>query len=119
MYSKAQLAALVADGRMNKEIALRVAGEQTNLRKLIRNILSRGLVVSVNDGGEWPVKRSGSFKEICDNLMACDEEQLVIRDSEGVRVGWFYLVYGNSADEIICDHTANELCEEIYNAVFP
>lgn len=34
---------------------------------------------------------------------------------DGFRVGWFWLIYGNGPGELIADHTANDVCDGIYN----
>jgi hypothetical protein len=74
------------------------------IRALVTAVLSKGLTVSVYDGGAWPVKRSSDISTIMSALHSTDEEELMIRDATR-RVGSVYLIYGNQPWEVIADHT--------------
>lgn len=94
-------------------------GERTVARKLVRTLLGKGLSISVYDSEEWTVKQSTNGAEILNALATTDEDQLLVRDAEGDKVGWFYLVWGNdpSGEELIADHTDNDLCNWAANEV--
>lgn len=94
-------------------------GERTVARKLVRTLLGKGLSISVYDSEEWTVKQSTNEAAILYALATTDEDQLLVRDAEGDKVGWFYLIWGNDPDgsELIADHSDNELCNEIYDEV--
>lgn len=94
-------------------------GERAYATKLVRNLLSRGLSVSVNDGEEWTVERSQSEAVILNALCTTGEDELIASDDSGARKGWFMLVWGNADDgeELIADCTANALCETVMNEV--
>lgn len=94
-------------------------GERTVARKLVRTLLGKGLSISVYDSEEWTVKQSTNEAEILNALATTDEDQLLVRDAEGDKVGWFYLVWGNdpSGEELIADHTDNDLCNWAANEV--
>jgi len=85
---------------LNVELQTRAA------RKFVRMALDRGYVVSVFDGEEYTVRQSNDFKEITEALWSTDEDALIIRKNvSGDRIGRAWLVYGNSAHELIADWT--------------
>jgi hypothetical protein len=95
-----------------KKIDRRIAGEKAVVRAAVRNAIKLGHAVSLYDGEEWCVKGSTSEKEVMENIYATDMETLSFRNSTGV-VGKVYLVYGNSASEVISDHTDSEAVDII------
>ena len=94
-------------------------GERCYARKLVRNLLSRGLSVSVFDGGEWTVVRSRKEGEILEALATTDMDELIASDDAGARKGWFQLIWGNDPDgsELIADCTNNDLCTRVCDDV--
>jgi hypothetical protein len=96
------------------------AGEARVARKLIRAALARELSLSVNDGEEWTVKRSRNYREIVDALATTGEDILRMTAPTGDRIGSFVLIYGNdeSGEELIADHTDNDICERMYRAAY-
>lgn len=63
---------------------------------LLRAALADGLVVSVNDGGDWPVRRSRNLREILVAINSVCESTIVLRDGPGmtgrvVGVAWLCL----------------------------
>jgi hypothetical protein len=96
------------------------AGEARVARKLIRAALAEGWSVSVNDGEAWTVKRSTKEREIIDALATTEEDYIRIRAADGERQGTFHLVYGNdeSGEELIADHTDNDICERLFRAAY-
>jgi hypothetical protein len=96
-------------------------GELFYVRKLVRNILSRGYSISVNDGEEWTVVDSRIEATILDALDTTEEDTIKFKDDlDGKVMGIFYLVYGNDpeGEEVVCDYTANRMCERIWQEVF-
>jgi hypothetical protein len=98
------------------------AGEARVARKLVKAALAAGYTVSVNDGEEWTVKRSTRETEILDALATTDEDRLLLRNPTandiGDIIGSFWLIYGNdeSGEELISDHTDNDICDRLYRA---
>lgn len=93
-------------------------GEGRVARRLVTAALAAGYSVTVNDGAETTVHRSTRAREIIDALATTDEDILVIRDAAGVRVGAFWLIYGNacSGEKLIADYTDNDACHALYTA---
>lgn len=86
---------------------------------LVQICLNKGYFISVNDGEEWVVRRSKALDEIIDALGSTDGDRLHCYDSElhlegHASKGWFDLIYGNDPDELVSDHLANDVCEEIW-----
>ncbi|RWM32596.1 MAG: hypothetical protein EOR77_21435 [Mesorhizobium sp.] len=91
--------------------------EQKIVRALIKKALGLGYLVSVYDGEEWAVKKSGDYEKITAEIAATDETQLIFRKAEdGSKVGWLMLVHGNDED-VICDHTANDAMDQLVEGV--
>jgi hypothetical protein len=97
-------------------------GERAVARRLIKAALAAGYTISVDDGEEITVKRSSKLKAITDALATTGEDTLQLYAADPSKtVGWhgagrFYLVWGNAEDgsELISDHTANNLCEDLW-----
>jgi hypothetical protein len=84
-------------------------------RKLISLALSKGYLISVNDGEEWTVKKSNKASEILEALCSTGQDTLLFRDAEGNRLGVFDLVWGNSDEELVADYSANEAMDNLFN----
>jgi hypothetical protein len=82
---------------------------------LVDLILASGLSVSVFDGEEWTLKRSTSGTAIKEALETTGEDYLKLYDASGTYAGWLYLVWGNSAPELVADYSANETVDAIWN----
>jgi hypothetical protein len=81
--------------------------EDAIVKRLVKDTLAAGYVISVNDGEEFTVKRSADETEILTALHTTDEDYLHIRKpGEKSRVGWVRLIWGNDAD-VISDYTDN------------
>jgi len=94
------------------------SGERGVATRLVRAAIHAGYTVSVYDGGEYTVKRSRQVRQILEALGSTEEDVLVIRDSEGARLGALSLIWGNDAtgEELIADHTDKPEIEALYNA---
>lgn len=104
---------LVAEVAGYKALDRRIAGEKAVVRAAVRNAIKLGHTVSVYDGEEWAVKRSISEKEVMAEIYATDMETLAFRKLDGELVGKLYLVYGNSASEVMSDWSDCEGMEKI------
>lgn len=117
----------------DEKIRTRILIERAIIRRAVRDILAShdgAYCISVNDGEDWPVKRSRDLDEIMADIGQCDEESIRIRKvdspSGSVSSGNVYFVYGNDGWDVIADHTdsllvtellagANELADELGN----
>ena len=88
-------------------------------RALVDAILSRGHVITVNDGMFYTVKRSSDRAAILDALAGTEADTLIVRDANGTKLGSFFLVYGNGPDELIADYTFNPFCEAMAKRACP
>jgi len=96
-------------------------GEEFYVRKLVRNILSRGYSISINDGEEWTIVDSRREETIMGALGTTEMDYLKMRDPlDSKALGTFMLIYGNDpeGDEVVSDHTDNRLCNTIWREVF-
>jgi len=95
-------------------------GERFYVLKLVRNILSREYVISVNDGEDWTVTRSSDEGQIMAALGTTEMDTIQFRDEFDDKImGRFVLIYGNDPEgsEVIADHTDNRMCNNIWREV--
>jgi len=95
------------------------AGELRAARRLVKNALKAGYVVSVNDGGEFVVKRSNDARAIVAALGSTGEDYLTFRNAETFeKVGMVMLVWGNDpkGEELFADYTDNEAINALVKA---
>ncbi len=87
------------------------AGQAKACRALVAAILAdpAGFVVSTQDGEEWVVIRSRDEAEILASLGSTGEDRIAVMTPERVKVGTFWLVWGNSdnGEELIADWSWN------------
>ena len=104
---------------MTKAMEYATAGERTVARKLVRTLLDKGLSISVNDGEEWTVKSSRKESEILNALCTTGEDIIRIRNDDGEIMGQFLLIWDNddNGEELIADHTDNDICNWAANEV--
>ena len=93
---------------MTKALEFANKGDAKAARKLINMVLAKGWLVSVNDGEEWVLKASKDKAAILAALTSTGEDYLIFRDSEGNKIGFMYLVWGNAPYELVSDCSANE-----------
>lgn len=90
------------------------------VHNILKLILNDGYVISVYEDSNCLLALSDSIIDIKNELASTGEDVLRIREiQEGgpsKMVGWFHLIYNNgtAALECICDYSANEYCESIY-----
>ena len=70
--------------------------------RLVRAALARGYMISINGGKDFPVKRSSDAEQIIGALASTDQDQLVLYDGEGERVGSILLIWGKG-DALLSD----------------
>jgi hypothetical protein len=94
-------------------------GERRVARALVRMLLEADCAVSVDDGGEFTVKRSRSFRQITNALATTGEDTLWVRDFDGRRLGFILLVWGNNetGEELIADYTASHFLDCIVESI--
>lgn len=86
-------------------ICARLRMERRIVRKIAQAMLAAGFSVSVNDGEEIPVDRSRKLSEIMDGCFSVDEEWLIAYREDRSRVGFVFLVYGNSGFDVVNDYS--------------
>lgn len=96
------------------------AGERTYARKLVRNLLSRGLSVQVKDEEETLLPASRKEADILAELAHSGENFLRAFNDAGDHVGSFYLIWGNDPEgsELVADYSDNALCEAVWHEVY-
>jgi hypothetical protein len=85
------------------------ANERRIARQLVKDILTAGHTISVHDGEDFAIKRSADAAAILKELAQTGADNLIIRRTDGERVGFVSLVWGNDCD-LISDHSD---CPEI------
>jgi hypothetical protein len=94
----------------------RIEVEMKIARALVVEAIAAGYGVGVHNGEEHTVKNSTDIEEIVGALGDVDEEHLIMYQ-DGKRMGWIFLVYGNSGWDVVCDYTTD--LEEIVAKVQP
>lgn len=80
-------------------------------KHLVKHSLNKGFSVSVWDGEEWQVKRGTKYQAIIDAIESVEEAQIVIRDAEGVKMGWALVIPSLDDDETVADYTCTDFME--------
>jgi len=115
-FAEAVARVIERDGPQSS-VAKRIRIEGRIVRKLIKSFLAfPGNTVSVYDGEDWCLVKSSKYAEIMAALNSTDEDQLIVRDAAGMKLGWVYLVYGNDGYDVISDYTVS--LEPIMKKVF-
>lgn len=82
--------------------------ERRIAKAIVKDALAKGWSISVNDGGEWTVKRSTDAKTVLSALASTDSDTLMFREvGTGWIVGKIVLIWGNEED-LLSDHTDHE-----------
>jgi hypothetical protein len=85
----------------------KMATERSNFLKLVDAAIERGCTISVNDGEDFPVKRSQDGAAIFAAANAVGEASLIVRYENGVLAGTILVVWGNSPEELFADYSDN------------
>lgn len=73
---------------------------------LLTDLLAAGYRISVDDGGDLPVKAASDKAVILEALDSTGSDILLChRGLDSEPVGWVHLVYGNSGYDVIADYT--------------
>ena len=79
---------------------------------LVNYALDNGFTVSVFDGEEWSTVKSTSFNDITNDIEGVEEANIVIRDANGIKVGWALVsAFGLEPDETVVDCTMTPFME--------
>jgi hypothetical protein len=105
--------------RGERKLAKRIMIERRICFALVKQVLADGHALSVFDSEEWTVKSSRDEKLIRHALFTTDGDELVVRDLDNKRLGWFQLTYGNDGYDVIGDYTDNEYCQSVYDRLEP
>lgn len=90
----------------DKRIARRQRIERAIVRRVVKDALAAGYVLSVDDGGdELAVEEATKTKPVMDALLNTDDDTLILRRND--ERGWVRFVYGNSGWDVINDYTTN------------
>ena len=95
-----------------KEVDQRISNEKMIVRKVVKNAIALGYTVSLYDGEEWTVRKSSNVAAVMDAVQSTDSDTLSFR-KDGEKVGSVWLVYGNSASEVIADYSDVEEVQTI------
>lgn len=92
----------------------RIKNETKVVRKIVERAIRLGYIVSVYDGEEYCVKRSTDKALIMASVYSTDMDRLHFRNATtGEMIGSVLLVYGNSASEVMADHTDVAMVDDI------
>lgn len=108
-----------ATERGERNLAKRIMIERRICFALVKQVLADGHALSVFDSEEWTVKSSRDEKLIRAALFTTESDELVVRDVDNNRLGWFQLTYGNDGYDVIGDYTANDYCQSVYDRLEP
>lgn len=83
--------------------------ERQVLVPLVEDILAAGYAIAVWDGDNFAIKASRDEETIFAAMASTDEDRLYLYEpgKDGARLGWIYLVYGNSGWDVVSDYTTN------------
>lgn len=93
-----------APSESHRRVAVRIAGERDIARHLLHSLVSQGLQVGGSDGDEEYEYRA-DWESLYAVLFDTDEFFVNVLGDGGE--GWIHLVYGNSPEEMISNHTIN------------
>lgn len=87
----------------------RAADELSVLKFACEIAIAAGYSVSLQDGEDWTVQRSQDVDVLVAAAQTTDEDRLRFRkvNEVGTPIGTIWFVYGNSASEVIADHSVN------------
>lgn len=70
------------------------------IRAIATKVVENNYTISVFDGEEYPVKKSGNVEDIMSAVGATDETTFRIRNEGGETIGFIYFVHGNGEDVV-------------------
>lgn len=97
-----------------KDIDMRIQREKGVVRSIVSSAIAQGYSVSLHDGEEWAIKQATTVQQIMQGIMTTDCDKLLFRKiGQSVPCGSVFLVYGNSASEVMNDWTDSTEMETI------
>ena len=90
--------------------------------QLISMILASdtGITVSIDCGEEFTIKNSDNKLDILKEMGATGEDFVIVK-KDGVKLGWFYLIFCNGSEGdpmiLISNYSSNVYCDSIWNAL--
>ncbi|MGV8919528.1 MAG: hypothetical protein ACOH2R_17305 [Pseudomonas sp.] len=103
--------------------AERLIGERKVLRKLLKAIVGSGYQFRIHNGEDFECEATQDVQAGIDCCMATDEDHVMVYrvrpdDHTLERIGSFWLVYGNSAEEVIADYGTSDSMESMFSRWF-
>jgi hypothetical protein len=80
-------------------------------KSLVKYALANNCTVSVFDGEEWAQKRGTGYNSIIADIESVEEAQIVIRNSEGDKMGWALILTGLDDDETVADYSISDFMQ--------
>ena len=88
----------------DKSVRVRRQIELAVVRHMLGQLLAAGHPITVNDGEDFPVKRSTDIEAIIQAAFAVDECWLSVHKGKKELLGVIYLVFGNDGWDVIADY---------------
>lgn len=90
--------------------------ERAICEQIVTSALARHFRITVHDEEEEVLARSTDRSAIIDSMFGTEMETLVFfaPAPDDTKIGYFSLIYGNDASEVIADHSANDAMAALY-----
>ncbi len=75
----------------------------------IKWAIAQGHVLYVWGDGEELDYTGNSYQSAKEAAEACDTAEIILKDSMGLELGWFSVVNGLDAEELVSDYSDNEV----------
>jgi len=80
--------------------------EYAILRRICLDALKAGYTLGLYDGEEIVLEGATTAKQVIDAACSTDDDRILVY-KDGKRIGWIWLVYGNSGWDLVTDYTCN------------
>ncbi len=87
-------------------VKMRQHVERVIARRIILDAIHQGYTVTVDNGEDIAISKSTNVKDILNAMFQTDEETLRFYKDDK-RIGWAFLVYGNSGYDVLSDYSVN------------
>ena len=77
--------------------------DKAGVKQTWQALTDAGYTIDVVDGAEETFTGL-TKKQAVAEVMSCDDGYFIVH-KDGERVGWVWFVFGNSPEEVICDHS--------------
>lgn len=85
-------------------------------KSFIKLALKDKRTVSVWDGDEWAVRRSGDYSDIIEAIESVEEAEIKIRNDAGEYLGWALIIPSLGNEEDIADYSDNIFMNELWGS---